>query len=371
MLFAALVDNFNDDELGAYWGDSYGGVEEIGGRARVPLVAGSYAGYQSGHAWTLAGSSVYVKLATVPAASTATEAHVNFSVKSTVEGTNINCRLSMLDNSLRLENNVGYWDDGATTLTFDPTAHRWLRYREAAGSLYWETSPDGTTWTVRRTLATPDWITAAAAADLALDMYAYRDAGVSDFAEYDQLNTLSNGAVIEAAATLAAESALTAAATTTVVVSAALTADSSLTATPRLTVGASAAFVATATLTATSAGSIPEEVLGLAAGQYDLYIEQGATLTHTINCALDNPDFTWDGWQARAQIRTAASETAELLLDLTPYLTVDGPRILLQVPATVTGSLHRSGRWDLEVYQGPVVIRLLEGRATLSKEVTR
>lgn len=370
MLFAALQDTFNDNEIGAYWGDSYGGVVETGGRARVPLVAGAYAGYQTGAAWTLAGSSVYVKLATVPVASTATEAHMNFSVKSATEGTNINYRLSLLDSSLRLENNVGYWDPDAVVLTYNATAHRWLRFREDGTNVYWETSPDGATWTVRRTLATPDWITAAAA-DLALDMYAYRDAGVSDFAEYDQLNTLSNGAVIEAAATLAAESALTAAATTTVVVSAALTADSSLTATPRLALGASAAFVATATLTATSAGSIPEEVLGLAAGQYDLYIEQGATLTLTINCALDSPDFTWDGWQARAQIRTAASEAAELLLDLGEYLTVDGPRILLQVPATVTGGLHRSGRWDLEVYQDTTVIRLLEGRATLSKEVTR
>ncbi|MGW3491744.1 hypothetical protein, partial [Streptomyces sp. NPDC001054] len=206
-----------------------------------------------------------------------------------------------------------------------------------------------------------------------VDMFAYRDAGDPDYAEYDQVNTLSNGATVEAAATLTATSTLTAVPVRTVVARAALTAESALTAAPRGTVTASATLTATSTLTAhPGGGPIPEEVAGMAAGTYDLHIEQGATCVRSWSSANDDDTpFSWDGWEPRAQIRTAASEGADLLLDLTPYLAADGPTITLTIPADITETLHQSGRWDLELQQGDVVVRLLQGRAQLSKEVTQ
>ncbi|MGW3491774.1 hypothetical protein, partial [Streptomyces sp. NPDC001054] len=152
-----------------------------------------------------------------------------------------------------------------------------------------------------------------------------------------------------------------------------LTAESALTAAPRGTVTASATLTATSTLTAhPGGGPIPEEVAGMAAGEYDLLIEQGATCVRSWASANDDgSDFSWDGWEPRAQIRTAASEDADLLLDLTPYLTADGSTISLTIPADVTETLHRGGRWDLELQQGDVVVRLLQGAVKLSKEVTQ
>src|SRR5206468_6555447 len=48
--------------------------------------------------------------------------------------------------------------DSSTTLTFDATAHAYWRIRNTAGVNYWETSPDGATWTVRRSKASAvDW----------------------------------------------------------------------------------------------------------------------------------------------------------------------------------------------------------------------
>jgi hypothetical protein len=41
-----------------------------------------------------------------------------------------------------------------TTFTYDPSVHVWFRIREAAGTVYWETSVDGSTWTVRRSKST-------------------------------------------------------------------------------------------------------------------------------------------------------------------------------------------------------------------------
>lgn len=42
-----------------------------------------------------------------------------------------------------------------TVIPYDATAHAWWRIREDAGTVYWETSPDGATWTTRRSAATP------------------------------------------------------------------------------------------------------------------------------------------------------------------------------------------------------------------------
>ena len=64
------------------------------------------------------------------------------------------------DTSTRLEIEIddGFLDlgqrvDGVDThfasLPFDPVAHRWWRIRGAAGRVYLETSPDGTSWTAR------------------------------------------------------------------------------------------------------------------------------------------------------------------------------------------------------------------------------
>jgi hypothetical protein len=253
-LLTTLVDNFNDNVIGPNWGDSYGGAVETGGRARVPLVAGAYAGYQTGRAWTLAGASVYLKLVTRPAASTGTDVSANFLVTSPVEGTSIGFKYNAVTNKLRLQSNVDYYDPAAIELTYDAVNHLWLRLREDGTNVYWDTSPNGSTWTNRRTLATPAWVTAAID-QCALDLYAYRDAGVTDYAEYDNVNTLSDGAVYNGAAALTADSSLASTGAVAVISAAALTADSGLDTDGRLAAHASADLTGESDLGAEPAGS--------------------------------------------------------------------------------------------------------------------
>jgi hypothetical protein len=47
-----------------------------------------------------------------------------------------------------------------STITLDATAHRWLRIRESAGTIYFDTAPDASTWTNRWTLTNPFAVTA-------------------------------------------------------------------------------------------------------------------------------------------------------------------------------------------------------------------
>ncbi|MEU0200914.1 MULTISPECIES: hypothetical protein [unclassified Streptomyces] len=365
---SSLVDNFNDGVIAADWGNSYGGVTESGGLAHVPCTTG-FAGYQTAYAWTLAGASFFVKVASVPAASTATEAYCGILVNGDAAGTRIGFTIKAVGNALRMQSDSGYFDPDAVEITYDPVAHAFLRLREDGTNVYWDTSPDGTTWTNQRTLASPAWI-ATAIDTCALDLSAHRDAGVNDEATYDLFNTLSNGAVHSASADLSAQATLDATAAMAAHAAATLSADSSLTAAPVLSAHATAALSAQSTLTADAAHSEIPEVAELSAGEWDLYIEQGATFVERF-VVDDDPEFTWEGWEARSQIRSEASANGELLLDLTDYLTVTGGEIKVAVPASVTETLTRNGRWDLEVVQGSTVVRLLNGRVIVSPEVTR
>lgn len=111
----------------------------------------------------------------------------------------------------------------------------------------------------------------------------------------------------------------------------------------------------------------------MTAGSWDLQIDQGATFTETYTCVNDDGSpVDWTNWTPRAQIRVLAAVDAELLLDLTPYLTVTGAAITLAIPAATTTTLTRSGRWDMEIAdEDDQVIRLLQGRALLVPEVTQ
>lgn len=370
-LLTTLIDNFNDGAIGANWGNSYGGVTESGGKAHVPCTTG-YAGYQTAYSWTLAGASFYVGVTTVPAASTATEAYASVFVNApdiATSGTRIGFVINTVTGQLKCSSEAAYFDPAAVAITYSGTTHKFLRLRETGGNVLWDTSPDGTTWTNRRTLATPAWVTTSVDA-CALDLSAHRDAGTADEAQYDLFNTLNDGAVSTASATLSSETTLTAGAKVSAHAAAALTADTDLAGGLRLSAHASADLTADPELTADAASTEIPEVAELSAGDWDLYIEQGSTFVQTYT-VTDDPDFTWAGWGVRAQIRSAPADNGELLLDLTAYLTVTGAAIRLAIPATQTQTLTRNGRWDLEVYQGTTVVRLLNGRAIVSPEVTR
>lgn len=371
---STLTDNFNDSVIAPDWGNSYGGVSESGGLAHVPCTT-SYAGYQTAYSWTLAGASFFVAVTSVPAASTATEAYTSVFVNHpdiATNGTRIGFVINTVTGLLRCKNDTGYFDAGSVDITYSAVTHKFLRLRETGGNVYWDTSPDGTTWTNRRTLATPAWVTTSVDT-CALDLSAHRDAGTADEATYDLFNTLSNGAVFTASANLTADSSLTAAAQLAAHATAALDADSALAASTQLAASASAVLAAESALTAEFAAvsSLPEGVAGLAAGEWDLIVEQGATFSQAFDCTLDDPTFTWAGFTARAQIRSEASATGDLLLDLTDYLTIEGGTVHLDIPATATATLTRNGRWDLEMVLGSGVVRLLQGRAIVSPEVTR
>jgi hypothetical protein len=114
----------------------------------------------------------------------------------------------------------------------------------------------------------------------------------------------------------------------------------------------------------------------MAAGIYDITIEQGATfqLSLTWKDSNDAPvDLT--GYSARMQVRETY-ESEETLVSLTsPGDMVLGGvlgTILITIQPAVTSVLPLvEGVYDIEMIAGSVIYRLLQGKATISREVTR
>jgi hypothetical protein len=183
---SALVDNFNDNSVNAtLWPGSYGTYQEAGGRARVACDT-AFNAYKSGTIYTLTGSSVFLQVFPPAAAGAATSTCTMF-LTTTTAGTDAGFLVDTAGNAMGIYLRSGFADAGAVFLTYSANDHAWLRLRETAGSLYWETSPNGSTWTIQRTAATPAW---ASNTDLSLFMDSHRDAGTNNWAEYDNLNAL-------------------------------------------------------------------------------------------------------------------------------------------------------------------------------------
>ena len=49
------------------------------------------------------------------------------------------------------------WQLQTAQVLFNQTAHRWLRFREEDGYLYWEASPDGIAWSALHSADTASW----------------------------------------------------------------------------------------------------------------------------------------------------------------------------------------------------------------------
>jgi len=185
-LISTLVDDFNDSVVDpAKWPDSFGTYSEVGGRARVRCDTGFNA-YSSGTVYTLAGSSVFLRVYPPAAGGSTGEAWTQVLVKADVSGTDIAFEVDAVNGLLKCMSRTGFFDPSTVAVTYNPVAHAWLRVREGGGNVIWETSPEGATWTVQRTLATPAWVTTGT--DLEFQLIAHRSDGTVNFAEFDNVN---------------------------------------------------------------------------------------------------------------------------------------------------------------------------------------
>ena len=114
----------------------------------------------------------------------------------------------------------------------------------------------------------------------------------------------------------------------------------------------------------------------MAAGKYNIKVEQGATFILDFTIKTGSTPWNLTNYTARMQVRTSVNATTTLLsITNSDYITLGGSAgtVAISVPATVTDDLI-AGRhvYDFElVSSGGQVWRVLEGKFTVSPEVTR
>lgn len=150
-----LVDNFNDNSLDPLkWltADGVGAVTvETNGRMEQSTGAGAVFAYlRSRNRYSLIGGECVVEL--VSAADQFSDRYTQLTLGD-VEALTERVTWRLNNGSLDAVSVVAALGTVQYSTAYDPVAHRWLRIRESAGTTYWDTSPDGATWTNRASLA--------------------------------------------------------------------------------------------------------------------------------------------------------------------------------------------------------------------------
>jgi hypothetical protein len=146
MKVEGLIDNFSTDSLSTKWQGSYGDTAITGGQAVIPINSDYGDALIATGSYDFEESSIYLELASIPSTSGTKEVFIEASINSNnkfgfkISGGNLNFVL------------VQSATENTTNITFSDSTHRWLRLRESAGTLYWDTSTNGTSWTNRRSI---------------------------------------------------------------------------------------------------------------------------------------------------------------------------------------------------------------------------
>lgn len=193
LLFETLTDDFATGLVDpAKWPDSFNNYSVVGQRARVEVSSAGWSGFVSGTRYSIIGSYALFRVTAWPAASTATTAYAELILNTdqVATGTQLSFKADVVTGQLTAANHVGFIDGGAVSTAFSTAGDLWLRIDgRVAGQLNFDYSTSGTItgWTTLRSVLLTDapWTTTA---NLRALVQGHRDAGTTDFFEWDDFN---------------------------------------------------------------------------------------------------------------------------------------------------------------------------------------
>jgi hypothetical protein len=146
----AIRDGFAGDSVALDWSPWVGSgtctIAAASGAAVLtfPGTGGSFCGVDTDHLYDLTDDALAFAILAAPADPT----FVTFGELVTPDQVNrIDVRIS--DGTVRMRQVSGGSAVTSSSIDYDPVAHRHWRLREAGGRVFWDTSPDGASWTNR------------------------------------------------------------------------------------------------------------------------------------------------------------------------------------------------------------------------------
>ena len=184
---STLRDDFNDGSRNTSLWNEYGTVSESGGVLTITGTTGAaaYGGYSSINQYDLTSSYVFSRL--LDPGNQSIASWQASPVLLTLDASNT---LSWYVNAglIHAQKQVsGSYADVKGDVSYDAAVHKWFRIRESGGTIYWDYSTNGKTWTNYTSLANPFAVTA-----LYVDCNAghYASEVSSTTAAFDNLNIL-------------------------------------------------------------------------------------------------------------------------------------------------------------------------------------
>lgn len=180
-----LTDNFEDGTVDtSKWTPTVGSghtVTETNGQLVMTLPGGGGSSMVASGTYDLTRSSMTIEMAQLVTASADNQQKMYLS--------NSNCTIgfSFTGSVLTFTETISPSTDNSTTTARDAANQRWVRLREALGTVYWETSPDRSTWTIGHSASTSSLSVTSMQAYIS----ATASSAASTSAIFDNLNTAS------------------------------------------------------------------------------------------------------------------------------------------------------------------------------------
>ncbi|TAH34084.1 hypothetical protein EYC59_03750 [Candidatus Saccharibacteria bacterium] len=184
-----LTDNFNDNSMDTnLWTlqTGTGSTAETGGQLVITPASNNpgstYDGYASVNTYDLTSSQATVEIPTGINAANGDEQAFTLALNT---NNSITMLLGGSNNLIFRLKTAGSTND--TSVTRNDTTMRWWRIRESGGLVFYETSPDGNTWTMRRATAVSFSITTL---QVKLTAGTWQNVASPGTAVFDNLNVL-------------------------------------------------------------------------------------------------------------------------------------------------------------------------------------
>lgn len=183
-----LADNFEAATPAAQWyAYANGGITTVqtGGQLVITLPAtttsgSNYGGYDSTWSYDLRGGRVYVEV--IQVTSVTTNAQTDLQV---IAPNGDALELSEENGQLYASGWVGTTQTTINAIAYDAGQDKWWQFREAGGMVYFETSPDGVTFTPFAMTPTPPYI---ASVDIAIEGGTFQTETNAGAARFDNFN---------------------------------------------------------------------------------------------------------------------------------------------------------------------------------------
>lgn len=152
-----LTDDFVAATLDVAWATDGPGVTLGGGLVSLDIST-TQCNLKTTGAWDLTGSAFWGKIVFPDSGRNGTDQNSLRISTGTVTNTANELRFFRSGaTSMDARYTIGGTNTTLATWTYSATTHAWLRVREAAGTVYWDTSPDGMTWTTQASTAAITW----------------------------------------------------------------------------------------------------------------------------------------------------------------------------------------------------------------------